>query len=108
MLKKSTGIIVLIYGMLLVFLGWLGYEQKGSLMSLIFGSGFGALLVICAIAMIYHKKVGAYVAVVLTLLLTGMFAYRYTVTGFTNPAILCVLSGGMLLYLLALTAKWKR
>ena len=67
MVKKSTQIAVLTYGILLVALGILGYVKAGSAMSLYAGS-----------------------------------------TSKTLPALLAVLSGGMLLYLLAALTKWRR
>ena len=108
MVKKSTQIAVLTYGILLVALGILGYVKAGSAMSLYAGSGSGVLLVLCALLLHYQIRFASYATVALTLLLTGMFAYRYTATSKTLPALLAVLSGGMLLYLLAALTKWRR
>lgn len=108
MVKKSTQIAVLTYGLLLIVLGILGYVKAGSAMSLYAGSGSGVILVFCAVLMHYKISFGSYASVFFTLLLTGMFAYRYTVTSKTLPALLAVLSGGMLLYLLAALTKWRR
>jgi uncharacterized membrane protein (UPF0136 family) len=104
---KPTSWTVLVYGIFLVILGYLGYNA-GSLASLIGGSGFGGLMICSAFLMFYHKKIGVYSALILTLALTATFAYRYTLYGKPIPAIMAVLSGGMLLFLLAQTAKWKQ
>lgn len=86
----------------------MGYHFGGSKASLMMGGGFGVLLILCSLAMFAKNKLGAYIAAILTLFLTGTFAYRYTITEKPVPAILAVLSGGMLLFLLAQIAKWKK
>jgi len=106
-LKKTTCWTVLIYGMLMLLLGILGYLQ-GSVVSLIAGSGFGLLLIFCSFMMFHHKRSGIYAAVIFTILLTATFSIRYNLTQKPHPAILAVLSGGMLLFLLAQIAKWKK
>jgi uncharacterized membrane protein (UPF0136 family) len=108
MLKKTTSWAVMIYGLLLIVLGILGYTSAQSKLSLFMGSGSGLVLALCALAMFSHKKWGAYLALIVTTLLTGLFAIRYSLTGKSLPAILAVLSGAMLLYLLAQSAHWKR
>ncbi|PIS02889.1 MAG: hypothetical protein COT85_02330 [Chlamydiae bacterium CG10_big_fil_rev_8_21_14_0_10_42_34] len=108
MLKKSTSWAVLIYGILLMGLGYLGYHNSGSVISLWAGGGTGALLVISSVLMFIENIIGSYVAVILTFLLTATFGIRYSMTHKSVPAILAVLSGGMLLFLLAKTAKWKK
>jgi uncharacterized membrane protein (UPF0136 family) len=56
----------------------------------------------------YRGYVSAgYAAVMITLILSATFGIRYSLTGKQLPAILAVLSGGMLLFLLARTAKWR-
>lgn len=107
MLKKSTTWCVLIYGLILIALGYLGYVQ-GSPISLYAGAGFGILLVIASLMMFAGKKFGFYSALILTLALTAVFATRYSLSGKELPAILAVLSGAMLLFLLAQSAHWKR
>ncbi len=99
---------MLIYGLLLIGLGYIGYQQGHSKISLYMGSGLGGLLVLSSLAMFAHYKWGCYCALALTIALTITFALRYSSTGKMIPAILSVLSAGMLLFLLALTAKWKK
>ena len=107
MVKKSTCIVVLFYGLLLMILGGLAYWRAGSQISLIMGSGFGFLLVLSSIFMFRGKTWASAAATIFTLIITAVSAARYTLTSKTLPAILAVLSGGMLLFLLARIAKWK-
>lgn len=106
--KKTTSWSVLIYGLIIIGLGYMGYYQARSQISLYVGCGFGGLLVLSSILMYFKNRFGSYAALVLTLGLTGTFAIRYSITGKGLPAILAVLSGGMLLFLIARTVHWKR
>lgn len=77
-------------------------------MSLYAGSGFGVLLTLSAIGIFFGLRFSAGAALFLTLLLTALFALRYSTTGKSLPAVLSVLSGGMLLFLLAQAGTWKK
>jgi uncharacterized membrane protein (UPF0136 family) len=105
MLEKSTGWPVLVYALLLMILGFLGYQRTGSEISLYVGIITGVGVLVGSIGMLSGKVWGAYLALILTLLLTITFAFRYTATGKVFPALLSVLSGGMLLFLLGHFAK---
>jgi uncharacterized membrane protein (UPF0136 family) len=106
-LNKITTWFVLIYGVIIVVLGYIGYRDSGSIPSLWAGLLLGGLLVLSGIGMLTGRKAGEYVALGATALLTGVFAYRYAITGKGMPAILAVLSAGMLLFLLARLGKKK-
>lgn len=108
MLKKSTAWSVLVYGALLFVLGIYGYWQAGSALSLYAGSGFGVLLILSSLGIFKGFRWSARAALILTLLLTALFAVRYSTTGKAMPAILSVISGGMLLFLLAQAGTWKK
>ena len=108
MLKKSTAWSVLVYGILLIILGIYGYYQADSKISLYAGSGFGVLLTLASFGIFANQKWSAASALILTLLLTALFAIRYSTTGKAMPAILSVISGGMLLFLLAQAGAWKK
>ena len=107
MFKKTTCWIVLLYGVLLMGIGSYGYFEKQSLISLGMGGGFGLLVVISALLLFAKKRVGIYSATFITLIMAATFAVRYTMTQKTVPALLCVFSGGMLLFLLAQSVNWK-
>lgn len=108
MLKKSTCWTILIYGIIIAIVGYIGYHQGGSKISFYMGGSLGSLLVICSLLMLAKINFASYVALFTTLILTSTFAIRYSLTGKSNTAILAVLSGGMLLFLLAQSARWKK
>ncbi len=101
MLNKTTIWFILIYGIVIMALGYIGYHESGSIPSLWAGLLLGGLIVLSGVGMLAGQKIGAYIALGATLLLTGVFAYRFAVTGKGMPALLAVLSAGMLLFLLA-------
>jgi uncharacterized membrane protein (UPF0136 family) len=103
-LKKSTRWIVLIYGLLILGLGVLGYYQSHSKASLLSGLGSGSLLILCS----FFQKKGLYMSLILTTLLAAIFCYRYAATQGHIPAFLATISGGMLIYLLVQTASWRK
>jgi uncharacterized membrane protein (UPF0136 family) len=108
MYKKITCWIVLLYGLLLMTIGISAYLRKGSLISLSMGGGLGFLIFVSAFLLFAKKRVGIYISVFLTTALAVTFGIRYTMTHHIIPALLCVLSGAMLLFLLAQSAKWKK
>jgi len=107
MLTKTPTWFILIFGIVIIVLGYIGYRDSGSAASLWAGLILGGLLVLSGLGMMAGQKAGAYVALGATILLTGVFAYRYAVTGKGMPALLAVLSAGMLLFLLSRYGKWK-
>lgn len=107
-MKKSTSWTVLFYGLAIAALGYLGYHQSQSKASLWSGLGSGSLLILSSLAMFFHRKGGVYAALTVTLLLTIIFCYRYTLTHGALPAVLSIISGGMLIYLLVQIGKWRK
>jgi len=107
MFKKTTCWIVLLYGVLLTVLGYLGYHNAGSKPSLILGAGFGILIILSSLLLFAKNRIGTYSSISITLLLTAVFAVRYTVSAKTIPALLAVLSAGMLIFLLLQNVKWR-
>ena len=92
----------------MIALGVVGYYVSDSIPSLIAGVGAGILLLVCVLIMFMGKKAGAYGALILNVILTGLFAYRYTVSEKLLPATLAVLSGAMLIFLLLQLTNWKK
>ncbi len=88
-------------------LGYIGYRESGSMPSLLAGLLLGGLITLSGIGLLAGQKIGGYVALSATLLLTAVFAYRYAVTGKGMPALLAVMSAGMLLFLLTQFGKWR-
>jgi uncharacterized membrane protein (UPF0136 family) len=108
MLNPSIRWTILFYGALLIALGIVGYQTSQSKISLIMGTAFGLLMMGSSALLFYQKKFGLYSALVLTILLTITFSYRYAVTHGNLPAFMSLLSGGMLLYLLSQSVKYKK
>lgn len=78
--------IVLIYSLLILIGGMIGYSQAHSLPSLISGSIFGFLLLLCSIGM-FKKSVLAYtLSLALSAMLTLFFFYRFIITMKLMPA----------------------
>ena len=88
-------------------LGYYGYMQGGSKVSLWAGIACGGLLVLSSLSLFAGHTLGIYVSLTITILLTAIFSYRYAITHKPLTAILAVLSGGMLLFLFARFGKWK-
>lgn len=107
MLKKSLIWSVFIYGIFILLFGYLGYRQSASLISLYSGLGLGGILIFSSLLMALERAEGAYLALIMTILLTGLFSYRYVATEKPIPAILAVASGGMLLFLLLRITRWR-
>jgi uncharacterized membrane protein (UPF0136 family) len=105
MLKKSICWTVLVYGISMIVLGAVGYLFYGSFVSSIAGGGFGILLILSAYLMFKQNRAGLYAASAFTLLLTATFSVRYTLSQKPIPAILAVISGGMLLFLFTQVTK---
>lgn len=107
MMTRTTAWFILIYGVIIATLGYIGYRDAASLASLWAGGGFGGLLVISSLVMFTGRKIGAYISLGATAVLTAVFTYRYVVTGKGLPATLAILSAAMLLFLLVRFGNWK-
>ncbi|MDE3046037.1 MAG: TMEM14 family protein [Verrucomicrobiota bacterium] len=108
MFNQPTCWAVLLYGILVTFLGYMGYRQQHSIPSLIAGGGLGSLLILSSIFLFAKHKLGAYGSLLLTIALTATFCVRYFKTGKPLTAALAILSGAMLLFLLSQFSKWRR
>ena len=101
---KFNGAVVLIYGILVLLGGLIGYLTKGSLGSLFAGSLCGALLIASALGIFRTSVLAFFTALGISGSLGIFFAIRYYVTVSMFPA------GGMALlslivFILLLTAK---
>lgn len=100
MKEKIRVLAVFLYGLVILSLGYIGYKEAGSKASLWCGVGFGILLMLSAQIMRLRQTAGLSMAIGFSTLLTGVFSYRYIKTGKELPAVLAVISAGVLLYLL--------
>ena len=78
-MKKNTPIWTLVYASAVFCLGILGYQQAGSLASLITGGILGLLVAICAIFMLMNKKIAYYLSTGLVLFLGIFFSIRFSI-----------------------------
>lgn len=88
---KTTGYIVLVYGILVIIGGLIGFAKANSVPSLVMGTSFGIVLAICGWAITKDSTVSIYVAGLFALLLTCFFAYRFLNSYIFMPAGLMTL-----------------
>lgn len=81
------------YSLIVMILGFIGYQQGGSLLSLIIGGGLGLILFLFCIGMYQKKKWAPIGALVIVLILFFSFLYRFNTTIGFMPAILALFSG---------------
>src|SRR5262245_60454902 len=82
-----------VYGLLAITGGVMGYVNKGSKPSLIAGGVSGSLLLISAAGMWYDKSWAALTALIVSFLLVGRFASSLARQRRTSTAILATLLG---------------
>lgn len=109
---KSAGISALLYGVLILVGGIVGYATTGSMASAIAGSVFGLGLIASATALLRSKPIGLYLALSLTGVLTIFFGYRFIQTSAWMPGgvMMLVSLAALVPLLLALRhrAVWKK
>lgn len=93
----------LLYGLLNIVGGVMGYVKSKSKISLIMGCAFGALLVVSAIAAFQGQLIGLNLATVITGVLVVVFGIRWVKTKKVMPAGLMVGLGAIALLTLVLT-----
>lgn len=77
---KQSGIIVLIYGLLVLVGGIIGHYKAHSMASLVSGISFGALLLGISWALLKNKLTGMYSALVVAFALDAFFTYRLVIS----------------------------
>ena len=90
---KAPGIVILLYGLLVLGGGIIGYTASGSMASLIAGSAFGLGLLASGLGVLRGKNMGFIIAPTLTVLLTAFFGYRFVQSGEFMPSGLMVALG---------------
>lgn len=92
---------IAIFGIIVIVGGLIGYVQAHSLISLLSGLFFGIALLGSAYAISKGYNRAHYIAVLLALLLTAFFHYRYVKTGVFFPsAFMAILSALVTVWLL--------
>jgi uncharacterized membrane protein (UPF0136 family) len=82
----AAKIYFLIFGLLTIVGGIIGYASKGSVPSIIAGSISGILLLLAAFLLPSHFAAGLGLALIVSLLLAGQFVPKFIQTGKAMPA----------------------
>src|SRR5512143_1439552 len=93
---RMAAIVTVVYGLLVLAGGVMGYAQAKSLPSLISGVGCGIVLLIAGWFAWGGSGAAVYVSIAVALILALFFAYRFTTTGRIMP--------GGLMFLLSFVA----
>jgi len=76
----------IVFGVLTIVGGIIGYVSKGSVPSIIAGSISGILLLVAALLLPNHVVAGLALALIIALLLAGQFVPKFIQTGKAMPA----------------------
>ena len=79
-------IYFIVFGVLTIIGGVIGYVKAGSTISLVAGALTGALLVVAAFLLPDHAVAGLVIALLTSLLLAGQFVPKFIRTGKPMPA----------------------
>lgn len=82
----APGIVILLFGLLVLGGGIIGYTNTASIASLIGGSASGLGLLASGLGVLRRKELGFVFAPFITLLLTAFFAYRLVLSGDFIPS----------------------
>ena len=82
----AAKIYFIVFGLLTIVGGIIGYASKGSVPSIIAGSISGILLLLGAFLLPNHFAAGLGVALIVSLLLAGQFVPKFIQTGKAMPA----------------------
>jgi uncharacterized membrane protein (UPF0136 family) len=105
---KLAAWITLIYGLIVIGGGIMGYVKAHSTSSVVMGSAFGFLLIVSGIWMMGKWMIPAYAAILLTLVLDAFFTWRWLITFKFMPAGLMSIISTVVLLILAVLVKARR
>jgi len=101
---EATKIYFIVFGILTIAGGVIGYIKAGSVASIIAGSITGVLLLVAAFLLPEHRAVGLATALIISLLLAAQFIPKFLRTGKVMPAgIMSILS---LIGIIAALVAW--
>lgn len=103
---KLSAYVTLLYGLLVLSMGFLGYQNASSTMSLIMGSGVGGFVIVCSIFMIKEKRIANYLAIFFTAILMTAFIFRYVLTGSFMTISMATISGLVIVLQIARLFLW--
>jgi uncharacterized membrane protein (UPF0136 family) len=83
---EAAKIYFIVFGVLTVAGGVVGYVKAGSVASIVAGSITGVLLLVAAFLLPEHRAIGLATAFIISLLLAAQFAPKFIRTGRAMPA----------------------
>ena len=83
---EAAKIYLIVFGVLTIAGGVIGYVKAGSVASIIAGSITGVLLLVAAFLLPEHRTVGLATALIVSLLLAAHFVPKFLRTGRVMPA----------------------
>jgi uncharacterized membrane protein (UPF0136 family) len=83
---EVTKVYFILFGVLTIVGGIVGYVKAGSVASIVAGSITGVLLLVAAFLLPEHRGVGLATALVVSLLLAAQFVPKFLQTGRMMPA----------------------
>lgn len=83
---KAPGIVILLFGLLVLGGGIIGYITAGSTASVIAGGAFGLMLLASGVGVLRGKAMGFLMAPALVVLLMAYFGYRFAQSGEFMPS----------------------
>jgi uncharacterized membrane protein (UPF0136 family) len=83
---ETAKIYFIVFGVLTIAGGVVGYVKAGSVASIIAGSITGILLLVAAFLLPEHRAIGLATAFIISLLLAAQFAPKFLRTGRVMPA----------------------
>jgi uncharacterized membrane protein (UPF0136 family) len=83
---EAAKIYFIVFGVLTIAGGVVGYVKAGSVASIVAGSITGVLLLVAAFLLSEHRAIGLATAFIISLLLAAQFAPKFIRTGRAMPA----------------------
>jgi uncharacterized membrane protein (UPF0136 family) len=83
---EAAKIYFIVFGVLTIAGGVVGYVKAGSVASIVAGSITGILLLVAAFLLPEHRAIGSATAFIISLLLAAQFAPKFIRTGRAMPA----------------------
>ena len=106
LMLSATKVYFIIFGLLTITGGIVGYVKAGSVISIVAGSISGLLLVVAAFLLPDHKTASLIIALLVSLLLAGQFVPKFFSTHRVMPAgLMSVLS---VIGIIVAIAAWLR
>jgi uncharacterized membrane protein (UPF0136 family) len=103
---EAAKIYFIIFGLLTIAGGIMGYVKAGSVVSIIAGAITGVLLIVAAFILPEHRVAGLATALIVSVVLAGQFLPKFFRTGRVMPAgVMSVLS---VIGIIAAIVAWMR